>query len=336
MIEQATEAAGRGENLTPEQMQSCMEEIMSGEAGTQQIVSFLAALSRKGETPEELAAACAVLRSRMIRINAGVQPILDTCGTGGDALGTFNISTVVAFVASGAGITVAKHGNRSVSSCCGSADILEALGVNIKMGKEKLESCLNKIGIAFLFAQELHPAMKYAMPARKQIGRKTMFNLLGPLSNPAGAGHQLIGVYDSRWTRPLAEVLKSTGTIHSLVVSGQDGLDELTTTAKTTVSEVNKGSITDYEIAPEDFGIKRARLQDLAGGDIEYNAKVMLSVLEGRQGPKRDIVILNAAAAIYAANKASSIKEAAALAGESIGSGMALKKLELLKEYSLN
>lgn len=334
MILEATEILSRGNDLTASQMYAVMQEIMTGEALTLQIVDFLKALNNKGETVEELTAAVEVLRRYVTRIHTDKKVILDTCGTGGDKSGTFNVSTAVAFVASGSGITVAKHGNRSVSSCCGSADILEELGININIDKEKIEKCLNEIGIAFLFAQSLHPAMKYAMPARKEIGAKTMFNILGPLSNPAAATHQLVGVYESRWTEILAQVLNNLSTVHSIVVHGEDGLDEITTTTNTQVSEVNKGTIDNYRIRPEDLGFKKSGLEDLSGGNASVNAKILLDVLNGRTGPKRDIVILNAAAAIYAADKAKSIKDGIKLASESIDSGKALKKLELLKEYS--
>jgi anthranilate phosphoribosyltransferase len=260
--------------------------------------------------------------------------ILDTCGTGGDKKGTFNISTLTAIVASGAGVTVAKHGNRSVSSRCGSADILEALGVDIGMDKTKIKKCLQEIGIAFLFAPNLHLAMKHVMPARKQMARKTMFNILGPLINPARATNQLIGVYSPEWTKILARVLSNLGTLHVLVVHGKDGLDEVTTTDKTFVSEANRGVFRDYEIAPEDFGFRRAKIEDLMGGSILENVQIALDVLGGKSGYKRDIVLLNAGCAIYAADKAASIAEGIKLAVEAIDSGKALEKLELLKKYS--
>jgi anthranilate phosphoribosyltransferase len=317
------------------QMQQAMEEIMSGKADDPEIVSFLTALNKKGESVDELTAAVQVMRGHATKINTRHKVILDTCGTGADNKGTFNISTIVAFVACGCGIAVAKHGNRSVSSRCGSADILEALGININMGKERIEKCLDDIGIAFLFAQDLHPAMKYAMPARKEIGAKTIFNILGPLSNPAGATHQLMGVFAKHWVQLLAQVLSNLGSKHALVVHGEDGLDEITTTAKTYIAEFYNGKISNYEISPEDFGIQKANLGDLAGGDASYNAKILLDILNGKNGPRRDIAVLNAAAAIYVAGKAKSIKEAISLATESIDSGKALKKFELLKEYSL-
>jgi anthranilate phosphoribosyltransferase len=334
MIKEAIEIISSGRDLTGAQMGEVMEEIMSGNTGTPEIVAFLSALSVKGESVDELTSAVTVMRRHVTRINTRTNTILDTCGTGGDAKGTFNISTTVAFVASGCGIAVAKHGNRSVSSRCGSADILEALGVNISMSPAQLEKCLDTVGIAFLFAQNLHPAMKYAMPARKQIGKRTMFNILGPLSNPAGATHQLVGVYDKRWTEILAKVLQNLGTSCALVVHGDDGLDEITTTASTWVAETRKNTLRAYELKPEDFGFKRATLIDLKGGDTSLNAQILRDILNGKTGPQRDIVILNAACAIYAADKAASIKDGIAQAEKSIDTKKALEKLELLQEFS--
>lgn len=334
MIEEATKKISQGIDLDKNEMYAAMQEIMTGKIETPQIVAFLTALNKKGETQEELTAAVTVMRRYVTKINARQNTILDTCGTGADNKGTFNVSTIVAFVASGCGIAVAKHGNRSVSSCCGSADILEALGVNINMSPHEIEKCLNSVGIAFLFAQSLHPAMKYAMAARKQMGVKTMFNVLGPLSNPAGATYQLIGVYESRWLEILARVLANLATVHALLVHGNDGLDEITTTTSTSISELYKGEIKSYEIRPQDFGLKEAKPEDLKGGSTTDNAKILLDVLNGKPGQKRDIVILNAAAAIYAADKAASIKDGIKLAVESIDSGEALKKLELLKSFS--
>lgn len=334
MIQEAIKKLSIHNDLTPDLMRQVMEEIMTGKADTPEIVSFLTALNKKGETTEELTAAVSVMRSHVTKIRTEKGVVLDTCGTGGDTKGTFNISTIAAFVASGAGITVAKHGNRSVSSSCGSADILEALGVNIHMTKENLEECLRDIGIAFLFAQNLHPAMKYAMPARKQMGVKTMFNILGPLTNPAGATHQLVGVYDLRWTKILAAVLGNLGSVHALIVHSQDGLDEISTAAKTYVSETHKGKLSDYEINPQDFGFSKVRSEDLRGGEICDNVRIVLDVLKGKPGPKRHIVILNAAAAIYAADCAKSLEQGIKIASQSLDSGSALKKLEALKEYS--
>lgn len=334
MIKEAIKNLVEKKDLTADEMRQAMLEILSGTTDTADIIAFLTSLNAKGETVEELTAAVSVMIKYIDTIVVDRPNILDTCGTGGDKKGTFNISTAVAFVASGAGITVAKHGNRSVSSKCGSADILEALGVNINMDKNKIKSCLEEIGIAFLFAPNLHPAMKHVMPARKQIATKTMFNILGPLINPARATNQLIGVYSSRWTSILARVLYNLGTLHVMVVHGRDGLDEVTTTDKTVVSESCRGEFWDYEIAPEDFGFKRASLKDLMGGGIEENARIVLDVLNGKIGPQRDIVLLNAGCAIYVANKVQTIAEAIGLAVESIDSGGAFKKLELLKKYS--
>jgi len=334
MIKDLVKELLQNKNLSSQQMKAAMNEILSGSTDTADIIAFLTSLNAKGETVEELTAAVEIMIKHIDSIIVDRPNILDTCGTGGDKKGTFNISTVTAFVASGAGVTVAKHGNRSVSSRCGSADILEALGVNINMGKELIKRCLEEIGIAFLFAPNLHPAMKHVMPARKQIASKTMFNILGPLINPARATNQLIGVYSAEWTRTLAQVLYNLGTVHVLVVHGKDGLDEVTTTDKTIVSEASPGVFRDYEISPEDFGIKRASPLDLLGGSIEENVKIVLDILSGRTGPKRDIVLLNCGCAIYAADKARSIEEGIKLAAQSLDSGKAMQKLELLKEHS--
>ena len=334
MIIKAASILSEKKDLTALQMKRVMEEIMTGKADTPQIVSFLRALSKKGETVEEVAVAVRMMRHYAIKIKPDHKVVLDTCGTGGDTKGTFNISTAAAFVACAAGITVAKHGNRSISSFCGSADILEALGVDINMDKYKIERCLNVVGIAFLFAQNFHPAMKYVMSARKAIGKRTIFNILGPLSNPAGATHQLIGVYERRWTKILALVLKDLGSKHALIVHGEDGLDEITTTGYTYICEVKGGQAHSHKIHPDDFGIKKTKLADLIGGSAGDNAAILMDILAGRRSAKRDIVVLNAGAAIYAADKASSIGEGIKLAAGAIDSGMAMEKLELLKEYS--
>jgi len=334
MIESAIKDLIQQKDLPASLMEEVMEEIMTGEAQTPQIVSFLTALNKKGETSDEVTAAASVMRRHVTKIHTDKEPLLDTCGTGGDKKGIFNVSTASAFVASGAGITVAKHGNRSVTSCCGSADILEALGVDINMPKKKTEECLNDVGIAFLFAPVLHPAMKYAMPARKQISTRTIFNILGPLTNPACATHQLVGVYDRRWIKILASVLGNLGTEHALVVHSEDGLDEIATSAKTFVCEEKKGKLNDYEIDPQGLGFLKVRLDDLKGATVSGNVKIMLDVLNGKHGPQRDITVLNAAAAIYVCDKAASIKEGISRAVESIDSGRALEKLELLKKYS--
>ena len=321
-------------DLTPAQMQQVMQEILAGAVDTADIIAFLTSLNDKGETVAELTAAVNAMLKYVEPIIVDKPNILDTCGTGGDKKGTFNISTVTALVASGAGVTVAKHGNRSVSSKCGSADILEALGVKINMDAGKIKKCLEEIGIAFLFAPNLHLAMRHVMPARKQIAQKTIFNILGPLINPARATNQLMGVYSKSWVRPLAEVLRNLGSSHILVVHGADGLDEITTTDKTFITEVTGSVIKDYEIIPEDFGFKRASLDDLSGGSIAENVKIFQDLLAGKPGAGRDVVLLNAGAAIYAANKADSIFKGIKLAEKSIDSGAASEKLKLLKEYS--
>jgi anthranilate phosphoribosyltransferase len=334
VIKEAIQELAQKRDLTSERMQAVMYDILSGTTQTADIVEFLTNLNEKGETAQELTAAVEVMLKFVEPIIVDRPHILDTCGTGGDKKGTFNISTTTAFVAAGAGVTVAKHGNRSVSSKCGSADILEALGVTISMDKSRIIRCLKEIGIAFLFAPNLHPAMKHVMPARKQMAKRSMFNILGPLINPARATNQLIGVFSPEWTSVLARVLNNLGSEHVLVVHGQDGLDEVTTTGKTKISEVNNGVFKEYEITPEEFGIKKARIDDLLGGQASENVFTVLEILKGRKGPTRDIVLLNAACAIYAANKAASIKEGLVLAQESIDSGSALEKLELLKQYS--
>lgn len=321
-------------DLTDLQMQQVMREILGGAVETADIIVFLTSLNNKGETAAELTAAVNVMLEYVEPIIVDKPNILDTCGTGGDQKGTFNISTITALVASGAGVTVAKHGNRSVSSKCGSADILEALGVKIDMDVKAIKKCLEKIGIAFLFAPKLHLAMRQVMPARKQIAQKTIFNILGPLINPARATNQLIGVYSKIWVRPLAEVLRNLGSQHVLVVHGADGLDEVTTTDKTFIAELKGGLIKDYEIVPEDFGFKRASLNDLLGGSVSQNVMIAQEILAGKPGSRRDIVLFNAGAAIYAADKAQTITEGIRLAQESIDSGAASEKLKMLKEYS--
>ncbi|MBM3243261.1 MAG: anthranilate phosphoribosyltransferase [Candidatus Omnitrophica bacterium] len=334
MIKEAIKILLKNKDLQPQEMQAVISDILSGVTDTADIVEFLTCLNNKGETAQEITAAVEAMLKYVDPIIVDRPNILDTCGTGADKKGTFNISTITAFVASGAGVCVAKHGNRSVSSKCGSADILEALGVNINMDKEKIKKCLEEIGIAFLFAPNLHPAMKHVMPARKLINQKTIFNILGPLINPARATNQLIGVYAQGWIKTLTQVLHNLGTKHVLVVHGADGLDEVTTADKTFISEAVGGEFKDYEIVPQDFGFKGSSLKDLLGGDIKENVNIALGVLNGIKGPKRDIVLLNAGCAIYAADKAKSIKEGISLAEESIDSKAALNKLQMLKEYA--
>jgi anthranilate phosphoribosyltransferase len=332
MIREAIAKLVRSEDLSRAEVELAMEEIMTGQALPAQIGSFLTAMRMKGETIEEIVGAAVIMRKYATRIKTGHPVILDTCGTGGDESHTFNVSTIAAFVVAGAGIAVAKHGNRCVSSKCGSADLLKELGVNIVTEEHTVSRCLDEIGIGFLFAPVLHKAMQYAAGPRKEIGIRTMFNILGPLTNPANATHQLLGVYDYKLTKPIAQALGELGSKHALVVHGDDGLDEVTTSDSTQVSELKGGKVTSYEITPMEFGIRRSKPEELKGGDASQNAKIAIAVLSGEKGPQRDIVIMNAGCAIYAADGAKSIKEGIEIAGESIESGEGLKKLEQLKE----
>jgi anthranilate phosphoribosyltransferase len=333
-IKEAISKVVKGTDLTEEEMVSAMNAIMGGTAGAAQIASFITALRLKGETVAEITGAARVMREKATRVEAPAGNVIDTCGTGGDETGTFNISTAAAFVAAGAGVTVAKHGNRSVSSKSGSADVLRALGVNIEAEVERVEECLKEAGIGFLFAPKLHGAMKYAGPVRREIGIRTIFNILGPLTNPAGARRQLLGVYDPALTDILAMVLANLGTTHAFVVRGEDGLDEITLTDETRVTELKDGSIKTYHIKPEGFGFKRCTLDDLKGAGPDENAGIILDIFKGKSGPCRDIVLLNSAAAIAAGGAAGSIEEGIAIAHGVIDSGEALKKVEQLKEIT--
>ena len=331
MIKEAITKLVEKTDLTGVETETVMEEIMSGLATQAQIASFLTALRIKGETVEEITGAARVMRSKATRINVAAHNIVDTCGTGGDRSHTFNISTSAAFVVAGAGVTVAKHGNRSVSSACGSADVLKALGVNIDIQPERVEKCVNEIGIGFLFAPVHHPAMRYAIGPRQEIGIRTMFNILGPLTNPAGASCQIIGVYSAHLTETLAHVLLNLGSTHCMVVHGSDGLDEITITGETRVSEGRKGKVRTYQIRPGDYGIKTGTIEDIKGGNADDNAGILMKILQGEMGQRRDIVLLNAAAGIFVGGKASDLNSAIRVAEESIDSGKALAKLEALK-----
>jgi len=311
-----------------------MDDIMGGRATPAQIASFITALRIKGETVEEIAACAQVMRDRVVRVHVEAEDLVDTCGTGGDGARTFNISTTAAFVVAGAGITVAKHGNRSVSSQSGSADLFAALGVNIQAGIPVVERCLREVGIGFLFAPLLHGAMKHAIGPRQEIGIRTVFNILGPLTNPAGAPNQVIGVYDPELTETLCQVLRELGSRRAYVVHGCDGLDEITLTGTTRVSELKNNRIWTFNLDPAEFGFRYCRPEDLKGGDAETNAKITLSILNGEPGPKRDVILLNAAAAIYVAGRSKSLKEGLAAAADSIESGRAMNKLEALKRVS--
>lgn len=323
-----------GRDLTRDRTIGSMNQIMSGEATDAQIGAFLVALRVKGETADEIAGAAEVMREKATRVVTRHATVVDTCGTGGDGAGTFNISTAAAFVAAGAGLCVAKHGNRAASSLCGSADVLKELGVNIEASPETTGRCLDEVGIGFLFAPALHGAMKYAIGPRREVGVRTIFNALGPLTNPAGATRHLIGVYSRSLTGRLAEVLRTLKSERAFVVHGLDGLDEITTTGPTRVSELNDGAVTTYEIRPEDLGIQRSTPGDLAGGNVETNASILRRVLNGEPGPRRDIVVLNAAAAIVAGGAADDLQAGIELAGETVDSGRAMDKLEELKRAS--
>ena len=334
MIQQAIQNLIEQRDLSQDEARQVMEQIMSGEATDAQIGAFLIALRCKGETVDEIAGCAQVMRDKATPIQTSRAPVVDTCGTGGDGSGTFNISTTVAFVAAGAGLCVAKHGNRAMSSKCGSADVLNALGVNIEADAAKVGQCLDEVGIGFLFAPMLHGAMKYAIGPRREIGTRTVFNVLGPLTNPAGARRQLIGVYDGELTDKLTDVLKGLGSERAFVVHGSDGLDEITLTGSTRVSELNDGAVSTYEIKPEDFGLQTAGADALQGGDAEENAQILSQVLQGEEGPRRDVVLLNAAAAIAAAGGAQTLAEGVEKAREAIDSGRAYETLENLKRVS--
>ncbi len=322
------------ENLTTGEMEEVMSAIMNGGASHEEMASFLLALRAKGPTVEEITAAARIMRQFSLKVTTKHKVLLDTCGTGGDKTGTFNVSTVAAFVVAGAGVAVAKHGNRSVSSQCGSADVLEALGININLNNEQLGRCLDEEGIAFLFAQKLHPAMKNIAPVRKELGVETVFNLLGPLTNPANANFQMVGVYSQQYVEPLANVLKNLGLKRALVFHGDDGLDEITTTGPTHISEFNGHKVVSYTLSPEDFKIKLAKPKDLKGGDLATNVLIAEDILKGKKDAKRDIVIFNAAHALYLTGEVVTIEEGMSLAQEAIDSGKARKKFDQLKKFT--
>jgi anthranilate phosphoribosyltransferase len=331
MIKEAIEKVVRKVDLTEAETRVVFDEIMSGKTTSAQIGSFVTALRMKGETVDEITGAAKVMREKSVKIHAGgSETIVDTCGTGGSGMNTFNISTAVAFVVAGAGLKVAKHGNRGASSECGSADVLEALGVNLDVGPGRVEKCIKEIGIGFMYAPLFHGAMKYAVAPRKEIGIRTIFNLLGPLSNPANATSQVLGVYDAKLTEVIAAVLKNLGCRRALVVSGMDALDEITITGKTKITELNKGRLKTYFISPEKFGMKRSKLAQITGGGAKENAGILLSVLKGERGPRRNVVLLNAAAALVAGFKAGNFKRGIELAEDSIDSGTAAEKLNRL------
>ena len=321
-------------NLKEEEAKKVMEEIMEGKTTPAQIASFLTALRMKGETVAEITGFAKAMLEKVDTFSLEKNTLADTCGTGGDNLNTFNISTAVAFVAAGAGLMIAKHGNRALSSRCGSADVLETLGVKLTISKEKVKQCLEKIGIGFLFAPSFHPAMKYALSPRQEMGMRTVFNILGPLTNPLGANVRLLGVYQPSLTEPLAWVLKNLKVKGAFVVWGEDGLDEISITTRTRITELKQGKIKTYYIQPEDFGIKRASLEELRGGTREENAFILKDILQGKKGPRREIVLINAAACLAAAGLAEDLKEGIKLAEDSIDSGKAKEKLEQLIAFT--
>ncbi|HDP70305.1 MAG TPA: anthranilate phosphoribosyltransferase [Actinobacteria bacterium] len=334
MIVDAIKKLIEKKDLTREESRAVMEEIMSGKAHDAQIGSFLTALRMKGETVDEFTGFAETMIAKVTSVRTSHKFVVDTCGTGGDSSGTFNISTTAAFVAAGTGVFIAKHGNRSVSSRCGSADVLEALGVCIELDPQRVAKCVDEVGIGFMFAPLLHPAIKYVMPSRKAMGIRTVFNALGPLTNPAKALAQIIGVYSENLTDVFAQVLGNLGCKHALVVHGADGLDELSTTGLSKVSELKNGNVESFKISPEEFGLKRATPSDILGGDKDENVHITKAILNGEEGHKRDIVVLNAAGAILVGGKADNLNDAVMLAEKSINSGAALEKLNKLVEYS--
>ncbi len=336
MIQDSIRKVIEKQSLTEEEAVSAMDEIMEGNASPVQIASFLVGLRMKGETVEEIAGFARTMRAKAIRVRCSQSEngLVDTCGTGGDRMNTFNISTAAAFVAAGAGIRIAKHGNRAMSSKCGSADVLEALGVNIAMTPEQVGKCVDSIGIGFLFAQALHPAMRHAGPVRRELGVRTVFNVLGPLTNPAGAKNQVMGVFDGRLTELLAGVLQRLGSERAMVLHGLDGMDEITTLSETKVSELRGGEVRTYQVKPQDFGIESPSLSQLSGGTPEENAARLTALLAGEKGALRDIVLLNAAAAMVVGKKADTLAEGLAVARESVDSGAAARKLKELKEFT--
>lgn len=334
MIKDAIAKLAERTTLSEKEAEEAMLEIMEGKATSAQIGAYLMGLRSKGETVEEIAGSAQAMRAKATKIRTADPLVVDTCGTGGDRLNTFNISTTAAFVVAGGGLTVAKHGNRSVSSRSGSADVLAALDVKIDLPTNQVEDCVNEVGIGFLFAPLFHGAMKHCAAPRQEMGVRTLLNILGPLTNPAGASVQVLGVYDGNLTEVLAKVLVHLGTQHCFVVHGMDGLDEITLTDRTRVSEGKAGVVSSYFIEPGEFGLQRVKLKDLAGGTAEENAQITRDILKGRKGPKREIVCLNAAPAFVAGKKVKTLQEGFALANKIIDSGAAMEKLEKLIAFT--
>ena len=330
------EIAASGRNLDAAQAREAMLSILEGEASTAQIAAFLVAMRMKGETAGELLGFARAMREKAQRVDAGVltAPLLDTCGTGGDGAGTFNVSTAAAFVAAGAGVRVAKHGNRSISSQCGSADVMEGLGVKVLLSPDRMGRCIREVGIGFLFAPALHTAMKHAQPARLELKMRTVFNLLGPLTNPACASAQLVGAPSPEAASLMAEALAALGLARGFVVHGSDGLDEITTTGPTLALEIRDGELRRHTLTPEDFGVNRVSKSDLLGGDREANCEIVRAILGGARGPQRDIVLVNASVALVAAAQARDFREGMAMAAAAIDSGAALAKVQDLARFT--
>jgi anthranilate phosphoribosyltransferase len=334
MIKDALAKLADRTDLSVQEAETVMAEIMNGAATSAQIAAYLMGLRQKGETVDEIVGSVKAMRSRAVRIRVGAKIVVDTCGTGGDGSHTFNISTTAAFVAAGAGITVAKHGNRSISSKSGSADLLTALGVKIDLAPDRVADCIDEVGIGFLFAPLYHGAMKHCAEPRHDMGIRTLLNILGPLANPAGATHQVLGVYDAKLTEMLGRVLLELGTQHCLVIHGMDGLDEITLSDRTKVSEGKGGVVSSRFISPEELGLRRTTRKEFAGGTPQDNARITQDILRGRKGPKRDIVCLNAAAAMVVGGKAKTLQDGFRQAQETIDSGAAAEKLEQLIAYA--
>ena len=333
MIREAIDGLVSGSSLSMEEASTTMREIMEGEVTPAQLGAFLTALRVKGETPEEIAGMATIMREKSLKVHVD-GTLVDTCGTGGDGKGSFNISTAASFVAAASGLKVAKHGNRAASGSCGSADVLEALGVKIDLGPEGVKRCIEEVGMGFMFAPTFHPAMRHAAPVRREIGIRTVFNLMGPLTNPAGAQCQLAGVPDVSLGDKLADVLKLLGSQHSLVVHGEDGLDELTLGARTRVWEVHNDVVHSYTISPDELDLPWVPLEDIKGGDRAENALILRRLFQGERGPIRDVVLLNSAAILMVGGKAQDLKDGIGLASEAIDSGEALRRMEALVELS--
>lgn len=334
-IKDAIRSVVEGNDLLEEEASSVMREIMDGEATPAQIAAFITALKMKGETVDEITGFARTMREKAEVISPSVEPLVDTCGTGGDGSGTFNISTAAALVTASAGIAVAKHGNRGVSSACGSADVLEGLGVRIDLPPHAVSACIEEVGIGFLFAPLFHKAMKHAVGPRREIGIRTVFNVLGPLTNPAGALYQIMGVYDPGLTEVMARVLRRLGSKRCLVVHGSGNIDEITTTGETRVTELREdGKVVTFHLSPSDFGLPMSRKGDLAGGSVERNVKIILGILGGENGPARDVVMANAGAALVVAGKAADFAEGARMAAEAVDSGAAMETLNRLRRFA--